>query len=204
MTVRSPETSVSNLISISKVKKTILAALFCLMDVCIAMQAQKYSLSTNLMDYLNLGTMNIEGSVALSRHWTFNAGARYNPFTFREGDADKQFQSRQQTYFAGCRGWLWHVHSGWWFAGKIQYQEYNTGGIVSRRTEEGDRYGAGVTAGYSHMLNKHLNLEFGLGLWGGVKQYTVYSCPKCGFTEDSGVKTFVMPNDVSISLSYVF
>ena len=44
--------------------------------------AQEMSVSTNLMGYVNLGTMNLETSWGFARHWTANAGIRYNPFTF--------------------------------------------------------------------------------------------------------------------------
>ena len=46
--------------------------------------AQKVSLSTNLLDYAALGTMNVDVSYAFSRHWSATAGVRYNPFTFKK------------------------------------------------------------------------------------------------------------------------
>ena len=166
--------------------------------------AQTFSLSTDLLGYAKLGTMNVDASLAVSRRLSLTAGARYNPFTFRKGDPQKQFQSRQQSYSVGMRLWPWHIWSGWWFAGKLRYQEYNEGGILSPKTEEGDRYGAGVYAGYTHMLTPHLNLEFGLGVWAGLSSFKQYSCPVCGITEASGKKFFTRPDDFMISLAYVF
>ena len=166
--------------------------------------ARRFSVSTNLLDYANLGTLNIDASFAASKHWSLTTGARYNPFTFNEGDPDKQFQYRQQSYSLGARWWLWHTWSGWWFAGKTRYQEYNAGGIGSRETEEGDRIGAGLYAGYTHMLSPHLNLEFGFGLWGGMSWYNRYSCPTCGLTLETGQEYFVRPDDFMISIVYVF
>lgn len=166
--------------------------------------AQRVSLSTNLMDYAFLGTLNAEASYSLSQHWCLTAGVRYNPFTFHKGDPDRQFQYRQQSYSAGFRVWPWHSFSGWWLAGKVRYQEYNAGGILSRDTEEGDRAGAGMYAGYTHMLSQHFNIEFGLGFWGGTAWYTRYSCPVCGFTMEKGRKWFLLPDDVMISIAYVF
>ena len=167
--------------------------------------ARRFSISTNVLGYANLGTLNLEASYAFGRRWTVNAGAKYNPWTFREkAGPSGQFQSRQQTWHAGVRFWPWHSYSGWWIAGKVQYQEYNTGGIISRRTEEGDRAGAGVTAGYTYMLHPRFNIEFGIGFWAGMKWYTEYTCPLCGITSGSGRKGFILPNDIIISLSYVF
>ena len=58
--------------------------------------AQKASVSTNLIGYAALGTMNVEASYAVSRRWSVVAGVRYNPFTFNKGDVRRQFQLRQQ------------------------------------------------------------------------------------------------------------
>ena len=166
--------------------------------------AQKLSLSTNLLDYACLGTMNADVSYSVSRRWSVMAGVRYNPFTFNEDDPQEQFQMRQQSYAVGARLWPWHTMSGWWFAGKLRYQEYNHGGILSPESEEGDRFGAGLYAGYTYMLTSHLNLEFGTGFWSGVSLYRTYSCPKCGKTIDHGRKYFLLPDDLMISLAYVF
>ena len=184
----------------------------CLKLICIIMfavfchdaGAQTFSVSTNLLGYARLGTMNMDASFAVSRRWSLVAGARYNPFTFRAGDPERQFQSRQQSYSVGMRLWPWHIWSGWWFAGKFRYQEYNEGGIISRKTEEGDRFGAGIYAGYTHMLSSHFNLEFGVGLWAGMDAYSRYSCPACGLTVSSGNRFFVLPDDFIISMAYVF
>ena len=183
-------------------RRILLAAV--LMLLSSAAFAQKMSVSMNLLGYAALGTMNADVSYSVSRHWDVVAGARYNPFTFRAGDPDSQFQMRQQSYAVGVRMWPWHTLSGWWFSSKVRYQEYNFGGILSREAVEGDRFGLGVYAGYTHMLSRHLNLEFGLGVWGGADWYKRYSCTLCGLTLGSGRKAFVLPDDFAVSLVYVF
>lgn len=170
----------------------------------IPASAQKVSISTNLIDYVCLGTFNVEASYSLSQHWSITAGAKYNPFTFHAGDADRQFQYRQRSCSAGVRLWPWHSFSGWWFAGKLRYQEYNQGGIFSRETEEGDRAGMGLYTGYTYMISPHFNVEFGLGVWGGRAWYKRYSCPVCGLTVENGRKCFLLPDDLMISFAYVF
>ena len=174
---------------------------------CIPSQlcAQRFQLSANAVDLACLGTMNAELEYAVARHWSIGLAGRYNPFTFnRPGTADGRMQLRQRSVNLNARWWPWHIYSGWWLAGKAQWQEYNMGGVISEKTEEGRRYGGGLTAGYSHMVNRHLNVEMGLGLWGGRKRYTVYACPRCGTRLEEGVKGFILPNDLIIALSYVF
>ena len=168
------------------------------------MSAQKFSLSVNLIECARLGTLNLDASYALGRHWSITAGARYNPFTYYKGNPDRQFQARQQSYAVGARLWPWHIMSGWWFGAKTRWQEYNVGGVRSRQTREGDRFGGGLYAGYAHMIAPHLNIEFGLGVWAGADIYKVYSCPSCGLTLDDGVKGFILPDDITIGLVYVF
>ena len=175
-----------------------------LLFVAPLLHAQKISVSTNLLGYAALGTMNADVSYSLSRRWSLTAGAVYNPFTFRKGDPDRQFQIRQQSYSLGARIWPWHALSGWWFASKVRYQEYNMGGVVSRITQEGDRVGMGLYAGYTHMLSDHFNLEFGAGVWTGADFYMRYSCTTCGITVGAGTKPFVLPDDFAVSVVYVF
>lgn len=166
-------------------------------------EAQDVALSTNVADYASMGTLNLWGDYGFARHWSATAGFKYNPFSFGKGN-DGIKRNRQQLYAAGFRFWGWHIFSGWWLSGKVQYQEYSQTGLKDRRSEEGDRFGGGVSGGYTYMLTPHLNLDLGLGLWAGYGKYVVYECPTCGRMIDSGKKFFLLPNDLTISLSYVF
>ena len=162
--------------------------------------AGKGSISTNVVGYANLLTLNAEGSIPVSRRWTVNAGLKYNPFAFGR----EKFRNRQQAYYAGMRYWPWHSYSGWWLCGKMQYQEFNAGGLGRAETSEGDRVGLGLGAGFAYMVGKHFNVEFGASLWGGMEWFTTYSCPACGALEQSGRKIFITPCDVIIEISYIF
>lgn len=159
-----------------------------------SLSAQELSFSTNFIDYARTGTANLEASYALARHWSVNAGVKY----------DSGGEMRQQLYSLGGRYWPWHIYSGWWLSGKMQYQEFNEAEPVSLETSEGDRYGAGIAGGYSKMLGRHLNLDIGIGLWTGYTRYVTYACPTCGRIIGSDVKLFVLPNDLMIALSYIF
>lgn len=184
-------------------KLRFIAALALCLSGAGAVSAQELSLSTNVLGYVNLGTLNMEASYGMNRHWSLNAGVKYNPFTF---DTEKKgnIRNKQQAYAVGARYWPWHIYSGWWISGKMQFQEYNMGGIVSPVTSEGNRYGGGIGGGYTYMLNPHLNLEMGLGLWSGYEAFTKYECPVCGSVIEKGDKLFVQPSDLILSFSYVF
>ena len=183
--------------------KKLVILLFILISAGPAAFAQRWAVAVSAADAMHLGTIGLEGAVAVGQHVTVNAGARLNPWTFNEGTRE-QFQTRHQTYAVGARWWPWNTYSGWWLGGKAQYRQYNNGGILSRETEEGDAYGLGVSGGYAVMLGQHANLDFGLGAWGGRKIYTVYACPTCGRVVEEGRKWCFLPNELTLSFQWIF
>ena len=189
----------------STVKTFLCAAVACaaLLAAERESHAQRFNISTNLLEYVNLGTLNLDASFGVAKNWSLNAGVRYNPFSYESAQRGV-FYNRQRSLSFGARYWLWHLNSGWWLGSKLRYQEYSSGGWRSDSTEEGDRYGVGMYAGYSYMIFPHFNLDFGLGLWGGGSAYRRFSCPVCGITEAEGRRAFILPDDLLISLVYVF
>lgn len=179
---------------------------FALLLAVLTANAQNMSISTNILGYAELGTLNMEASYGFARHWSANVGMKYNPFTFPgwKEEISDQMQLRQRSVALGARFWPWHINSGWWLAGKAQYQEFNHGGIDRPETSEGDRVGGGLSGGYTYMISSHFNFEVGAGFWAGREYYTSYACPKCGEILGSGEKTFVLPNDLTLALIYVF
>lgn len=163
----------------------------------------RFSIGHNLAEDLLLGTLNLDAQVSFWRHWSIQIGARYNNWTWRPA-TDLQFERRQQTYFAGVRWWPWYSYSGWFVGSKFQYQEYNRGGIFSSETEEGDALGLSVGGGYNVHVFSWLNVEFGAYLWGGGTRYVTYACPHCGKRVGEGTKVFFLPDEVRISLQFVF
>lgn len=179
----------------------------------IPVSAQKVSVSTNTVDWGYFLTPNAEMQYAVGQHWSLDAGARFNAWSWRTaGTFDQRQQgemkARQQTYYAGGRWWPWNVYSGWWAGAKLQYSEYDNGGIGFLPwipdNEAGNAFGMGLWGGYSHQLSPHWDLDMGLGVWGGWKKYTTYECPWCGRRKESGEKVFFLPSDAMISLMYIF
>lgn len=173
------------------------------LSACVPAFAQRYAVSTNLVQYANYGTLNAEASMSVSRHWTLSLAGRYNPFSYGGKDG-RSLRNKQRAVAMGGRWWPWHVYSGWWTGPKLQAQEYNRGGIRSDETQEGYRYGLSLTGGYSYMIGSHLDIEFGLGFWAGWDRYRRYDCPVCGLTVEEGGKAFLLPDDVVIALTYIF
>ena len=170
--------------------------------VWCGLDAQEFSVATNVLDLANMGTLNVSAAYGFSRHWSVEVGIKYNPFTWGEGDST--WQNRQRSLSAGARYWPWYVWSGWWLEGALRYKEYNVGGFSDSATSEGDRLGPVLRLGYAHMLTRDLNLDIGAGVWGAWDRYVVYSCPTCGKILDQGQKVFLLPSDVMLSLTYIF
>ena len=123
--------------------KRILLSLL-LLVTALPLAAQRFSVGTNAVDWLSLGTLNLEASAAVSQRFSIHVGAELNPWTFAAGNPEKQLQMRQNSYWGGLRLWPWHVYSGWWMGADLRYTVYNGGGILKRETEEGDAYGIGL------------------------------------------------------------
>lgn len=166
--------------------------------------AQTFSVETNLLDYANLGTINLEANVGVSQHVSLLAGGSYNDWEFEGASVHDIISNKQKKGYAGFRYWPWHIYSGWWFAVKGQWQEYGKGGVWRPALEEGTAIGAGALAGYTLMMSKHLNLNFALGVWGGSKEYTLWNCRHCNRIREQGKKGFVELDNVYVSLAYIF
>ena len=179
-----------------------------------SLQAQVFSLSTNVLDWANLGTINAQAGLAFSQHLSLHAGARYNNWNFGSAEKGTAFQNRARSASLGLRYWPWNVYSSWWMSARAQVEEYNRGGLLRRPlTEEGLAAGMGLGVGYSRMLDRHWNLDLGLGGWFGKAWYTQYRCPRCGRVvsgEDGtpvrgATRWFLQPsNELQVSISYIF
>ena len=157
----------------------------------------------NIADYLFLGTLNADLQYSVRRSWTLGLGARYNGWTWRHRQ-DTQFESRRQNYYFAARWWPWYTYSGWWLGAKLQYQEYNRGGLLGPETEEGDAFGLGFGGGYAVHVNRWLNVDFGMYGWGGMTKYVTYACPYCGERIDAGRKAFLLPDELRVALQIIF
>ncbi|MBR4809865.1 MAG: DUF3575 domain-containing protein [Bacteroidales bacterium] len=61
-------------------RKTLLIAFLAL--ICTTAGAQKVAVGTNVVDWVNLGTANIEAGLSIGQHFSAFVGGRYNPWSF--------------------------------------------------------------------------------------------------------------------------
>lgn len=169
----------------------------------------RWSVGVNLGDAVQFGTISANAQFAVSRHWSVEIWAKYNNWSWNNDLAQERLRQAQMSVSAGTRYWFWNAYSGWWLGARAQWQEYSKGGLVSDGKEEGDAFGAVIGAGYSLMLGRRWNLDFGLTAWGGAKKFVYYEsagerCPTCGKSTDEGVRGFFLPSEAIIAVQYVF
>ena len=169
-----------------------------------------YDLSTNFFDWADLGTINVDFGMSFARHFSFQAGLKYNPWNFKINKGPiTQMRNQQKSISVGVRYWPWYVFSGWWLCGKVQYCDYSETGVWRQALDMGKALGAGLSTGYTIMLNKKFNIEIGAGFWGGrLLEHAMYHCPDECFERDDayerGPKNFIALNDLNVSFHWVF
>lgn len=187
----------------TKIRTTLLILAFLLLSAALYGKGNNnVAIGSNLMGYLNFATFNGDLGIGISRHWSIHLNGKYNPFNWHT--ANQYLQNKQLSFACGARYWNWYRFSGWYWGGKVRYCIYNSGGIISPRTEEGDALGGSLEFGYQLLLSRHINMEFGAGIWGGWKKYRHYDAPRCGKLIGQGEKFFIAPDNISISVIYNF
>lgn len=182
----------------------LIVAITAFLMISVSAHAQRLAVSTNIVDYAMFGTLNMELNFAVNRHYSIDASARVNPWVFNKGDKKEQLQNKLQSYSLGVRWWPWYVYSGFWAGAKGQYMEYDNGGIFSMTNEKGDAFGIGLSAGYMIIVNSSFNVNIGLGAWTGYSSFRSYEWTCCGPELKRGGKMFLWPNDLAVSVVYVF
>jgi len=194
----------------------LLLAFLILFSGTVPASAQSFSVSTNIVEWGNLGTMNVEAGLPLSKHFSVHGGVRVNPWLFGEtGDMDEKygvpiedgrkiFCNKKTSVGLSIRWWPWYVFSGWWMRLKAQYSSYDRGGLVHKTRTIGDAVGLSLGLGYTFMLSSNWNMEIGVAGWGGYTSERYKESMMTPIITEPVWKTFILPDEVSISFAYVF
>ncbi|MBQ0024465.1 MAG: DUF3575 domain-containing protein [Bacteroidales bacterium] len=162
---------------------------------------RNWALSFTLLDFSM--SINADLQKAVARNWTTDVQFRYNPWEFVKSAA---YMSQDVKYQAqvGVRYWPWYTFSGLWLKGALQAQNYRRGGFEGIRPEMGNKYGVAASVGYSLMITKWFNIDFGAGLWGGFKRYQVFADQNFETVKEKGGNGFISGNELSVSASFIF
>lgn len=176
---------------------TFLFLLLC--SVAPKLHAQEVAFSTNAVMWGTL-TPNLEVRMPVSKTLSIHLPVMYNPWVLKENSRFQQLTTmpgvrfwRQQCnvhYFLSAYGIASRYHVGGWFDKKYRY--------------DGTGFGAGVGAGYAHVINRHWNIECELGFGLIWAKYD-----KCHWTKDSRLyaqrsRLALIPTKFDFSVVYFY
>lgn len=198
-------------------KRIILHIILFSLSVCGAstLRAQDFYVSLNALQLANLGTMDFSFGVAVARHWTVDANVRLNLWHFGKVDESAPYETvvkdinsscfnQRESGALGVRYWPWYTLSGFWVGARGQAVAYDRGGWIFKERHKGVAYGGCLGAGWSWMLNPHLNLDFGVYGWAGKYKGRTYEdlYHTNRATDEEG--SFLTLDEIIIGIVYVF
>lgn len=158
-------------------------------------KAQFYSVQTNVVQW-GMGTLNAEGSMALSRNWTLNVRLSCNPWTLKDNKKIKHWLVEP-----GARYWLWQSYVGRFVGIYGIGARYNMGWKKNRY--DGRAFGVGASYGYTWLLGRRWNLEAEAGIGAVVARHSKYECNYCGEYLSQGTYLLPVPK-LALNLVYLF
>ena len=179
--------------------------LACLL-ISIPLHAQRIAIKTNAL-YFTTATFNAGVDARLSKKWTLDVSAGYNPFTFSGNKKLKHVLVQPE-----ARYWLCATYSGHFIGANILYSHYNAGGVrfpfgifkdLRSQRFQGDLGAVGLVYGYSWMLpGKRWSIEGVVGIGYGLTHYSKYACEVCGSKLGEDTKSLFMPTKLAVSVVY--
>lgn len=167
-------------------------------------RSRYWALSTNLLGYADLLTLNFELQYAFGRHWSLDMAGKFNGLTLKK-DTEGQLMDRKSVASVGAKYWPWYVFSGWWVSGFMRTESFSRSNLTKTMGfRSGDSYGAGISAGYALILTKWFNLDFGVGAWGGYRTTSTYEFPDLEHSTGRTSKGFIDVADITVSAMFVF
>ena len=179
-------------------------ALGCL--ICNLSYSQHVAVKTNAL-YWTTATFNAGVETRLSKKWTLDVSAGWNPFTFSDNKKLKHVVVQPE-----ARYWLCAPYAGHFIGANILYSHYNAGGVrmpfgvfpdLDSHRFQGDLFGAGIGYGYHWILNNRWSIEAEIGFGAAYVDYDKYECATCGDKVGSDQKVKLMPTKAAVSLIYI-
>lgn len=170
--------------------------LCCFLLVFSGMRAQSFAVKTNLLYWATL-TPNISIEAKLSKQFTTDLQAAYNPFTLQDGKKLKFWLAQPE-----LRYWFCDAFEGHFLGVHLHAAQFYA--VPKDKVYDGYLAGGGLTYGYNWILSPRWNLEalIGVGyahLW--YKEYPNIDCIKC---HEDKTKDYIGPTKVALTVSYIF
>ncbi len=193
-------------------RRVILILAVVLAGITHQVAAKDIAVKTNLIDDALLD-VNVGAELAVAPKWSIDVPASFNFWTLSHNRCWKHWAVQP-----GIRYWFCEALGGHFAGAHLMGGQYNVGGLdfdfkflgtnlssLKDSRYEGWFVGAGVSYGYSWILNKHWNIEAELGIGWAYTRYDRYPCTRCGRKLQSGkAHNYVGPTKAAINIVYVF
>lgn len=161
--------------------------------------AQSVGLKTNAL-YLGTASPNLGVEFSIGKKFSMSIEGSYNPFAFKPDMFWKHWFVQPE-----LRWWYCHRYAGSFWGVHPFFAEYNISvPDITKFRYEGNLYGAGISYGYSWILNNKWNLEASLGAGYALMNYDKYECGECGEKLGEFKRNYIGPTKAAISLIYYF
>ena len=205
-------------------RRLFLCAIVALLCGISSSWAQSFSISTNIPSLLT-GNINIEPSIGLGSRVSLQLSMQVKPFKFgiplptglihtayhnAKLDSKDRFDwstvehTENATFTPSLRYWAKGTYNRGLFFGLHGVASIYKYGLdkFDRNYSKGFLYGGGLSAGYSHELSTHWNIEAELGASIVYTQYDLLNARDVVLRKDM-TRTLILPTRVSLSLVYV-
>ena len=122
----------------------------------------EFAVSTNAVEWFIHGGANAGAHLSFSRHWSVDTDLLY-----RFGKKGLFESGREASAYAGARWWPWSSFSGLYVGTGFKYGKWINGYRMSYN--DLTRTGMSLRVGYDILLHRHVNLEIGAAVWGGME-----------------------------------
>lgn len=170
-----------------------------------AVKTEIIALKNNLL-YDAALTPNLQVEVVLSRRWTIELGAGFNPFPLDDAKIPKW---RHLMVSIAPRYWFCNAFHRDFLSFNAAYAHFNVAGDaypvawmypeVKNYRYQGDAVMAGVSYGWHWAISPHFSIELEAGVDAGYAWFDEYKCEQCGEKRRSSGRWLVLPK-VGLSL----
>lgn len=175
--------------------------------------SEEFDLKTNLLSDA-LGTMSLAGEVRLSRRASLEVGVAWNPWTFSEGLAYRQWEvmpelrwwpKQSASWDASTSALAGHYLGVHLLGGEFSFNKVSLplGAAPSLRSNryEGWMLGGGVSYGYRWNISHRFALEPFISLGLAHISYSRYDCGRCGERLARGTRLYAGPTKAGVNLT---
>lgn len=170
------------------------------------------AVKTNLL-YDATATINLGAEVQIAPTWSFDLSGNFNAWTMGKGRLWRHWMLQPEFRYWFCNPMQGHFIGIEAQGGQFNFGKLNTGfsflgtdfSKLRDTRYQGWFVGAGITYGYTWILNRHWNLEAEIGIGYNYVRYDRYPCTHCGTKiERDKSHHYVGPTKAAVNLVYLF